>query len=151
MRSSIDPDFGDLIALRLKMMKWAIRMTGNSANADDLVQTTLIRMLANRRHAPAASTDIDPWVRVVMLNEFRMERRRNRAVLVPIDDMPLAAVSNPETETYCRQVFRMCLGLDPTLLLNPEGSHRWDPEDPMTLTARRRRFRARREINRVAA
>lgn len=151
MRSSIDPTFGDLIALRLRMMKWALRMTGNTANAEDLVQTTLIRMLANRHIAPATLPEIDPWARVVMLNEFRTERRRHRPLFVSLDDLPLAAVDNPETETYCRQLFRMCLGLDPTLLIDPEGGHRWDPDEPKTITARRRRFRARREIQRVAA
>lgn len=144
MRSSIDPTFGDLIALRLKMMKWAIRMTGNSANAEDLVQTTLIRMLANRHNAPAALADIDPWARVVMLNEFRMERRRNRLPLVPIEDLPLAAVDNPETSVYARQVVRLCQISGWEMLLT-------EPRGMENNTERTQRRRARIKLRRVAA
>lgn len=141
MRSSIDPTFGDLIALRLKMMTWARRMAG--PDAEDLVQTTLIRMLANRHNAPALA-DIDPWTRVVMLNEFRMERRRNRLPLVPIEDLPLAAVDNPETSVYARQVVRLCQISGWEMLLT-------EPRGMENNTERTQRRRARIKLQRVAA
>lgn len=153
MRSRLDPDYGDLSALRAKMVVWAKGMTRNAPHAEDLVQAALLKMLANRHLAPPLA-QVDPWTRRVLLNTVRDERRAStrQPVTVDLDDVPLAASDNPETQTYCRQVFRMCLGLDPSLLLDPESNgQRWLNGTAKTVTERRRRYRARLKLQQVAA
>jgi DNA-directed RNA polymerase specialized sigma24 family protein len=163
----LDPTFGDLRALREKMMIWARTLTRGGSNAEDLVQAALLKMLSNRHRAPEGA--IEPWARVVLLNEFRMARRvagrlpamlsieggredrRTGAVRDEPDWLP-AAPDNPETSTYCNQVFRRCLGLDPSLLLDPDSNgQRWEGGVAKTVTERRRRYRARLSLQQVAA
>lgn len=164
----LDPTFGDLRALREKMMIWARTLTRGGSNAEDLVQAALLKMLSNRHRAPEGA--IEPWARVVLLNVFREGLRAAKRVPFTLSIeagmsdpqsgrcgrkepswMP-AAPDNPETSTYCRQVFRKCLGLDPSLLLDPDSNgQRWEGGVAKTVTERRRRYRARLSLQQVAA
>jgi DNA-directed RNA polymerase specialized sigma24 family protein len=125
------------------MLKWAKRLTHGGSNAEDLVQAAMVNMLAYRNRAPSTLADIDPWARVVLLNVFRQERRRQRPT-VSLDDVLLIAPDNPERQTYCRQVVRIALGIDADMLLA-------EPLTPETATERTRRRRARLELQRIAA
>lgn len=141
---SIDPTFGDIADLRAKMVVWARSLTRGGHNAEDLVQSALLKMLANRHRAPALVEDVYPWARVILLNEFRGSLRGTRRVFVDIDDVPLVATDNPFTAVYCRQVCRIALGLDAAMLLA-------EPEAPESNTARTQRRRARQRVEQVAA
>lgn len=146
-----DPTFGDLRALRTRMMTWAKSLTRSGSNTEDLVQSALLKMLANRHRAPSLLADVDPWARLILLNEFRMALRTRR-VSVSLDDVELVAPDNPETQTYCRQIMRMALGLEPSLLLDPDMGHRWEPSPkPFSPTERGKRWRARQELKWRAA
>jgi DNA-directed RNA polymerase specialized sigma24 family protein len=143
MSRDTDPTFGDLKALREKMLRWAMRLTGARHSAEDLVQTAMLRMIARRHLAPADPAGIDPWLRVVLTNEWRMGKRAsNRMSLAPIDAFPMAAPDNPFTAVYCRQVCTF-LGFDSVELLALHPTN-------LTATERSRRFRARRELQVMA-
>lgn len=141
----MDPTFGDLKELRLRMVRWAKSLTRGGANAEDLVQTALVKMLANRHRAPARLAEMDPWARGILINVFRDDRRSQHRLpgFVDLDDVTLRAAENPETSTYCRQVFGM-LGLDASTLLG-------EPGRDFTSTQRVQRYRARQAILQVAA
>lgn len=152
MRS--DATFGDLRSLREKMVVWARRMTRGGPSTEDLVQTALLKMFSNRHRFDPAAGGAEQWARVVLLNVFHDNLRaaRRAPLMLDITDMPLVAPDNPETSTYCRQVFRRCLGLDPSLLFDPDSNgQRWEGGIPKTVTERRKRYRARQALQQVAA
>lgn len=102
-----DPTYGDLAALRAKMVIWAKGLTHNGANAEDLVQVALLKMTAGRHLAPTDPREIEPWARVVLLNTFRYGLRRRVPQFIDLDDVVLCATENPETTTYCHQMFAL--------------------------------------------
>lgn len=142
-----DPDFGDLKALRERMLKWAKGMTRGGCHAEDLVQSALLRIFANRHRFDAALGGVDQWAHTILINEFRRDGRQRRRVpvLVDYEQVPLMAADDPFAVVYCRQVCRMALGLDAAMLLA-------EPEVPENCTQRTRRRRARTRLEaRVAA
>jgi DNA-directed RNA polymerase specialized sigma24 family protein len=149
----LDPTFGDLRALRAKMVLWARVMT-RGADVEDLVQAALLKMIAGRHMAPAVPSEIESWARVVLLNTLRDIRRVDARTpsVIDLDHVLLAAPDNPETSTYCRQVFREVLRWCPSLLLDPEPrGNRWMADATKTVTERRRRYRARKAVAEMVA
>jgi len=141
----MDPTFGDLAELRNKMLRWARKLTRGGHQAEDLVQESLLRMLANRHKAPAVPAQVDPWARTFLTNVWLTERRNagRRPQFVDYDQQPLTAAEDPFTAVYCRQVCRY-LGLDRAMLLA-------EPEAPMSVAQRVRRHRVRLQLEARAA
>lgn len=111
----LDPDFGDLRELRAKMVVWAKRLTRGGARAEDLVQEALLKMIANRNRFSPEPGGVEQWARIALLNVFRDGLRvdRRRPHFVDFENLHLTSPDNPETATYCRQVFRL---LDPAMV-----------------------------------
>ncbi|RZL29422.1 MAG: RNA polymerase sigma factor [Sphingomonas sp.] len=59
------------------LRSYARRLTGSAADADDLVQETMLRCWA-ARHGFQPNTNFGAWSRVVMRNIFLSSRRRDR-------------------------------------------------------------------------
>jgi RNA polymerase sigma factor (sigma-70 family) len=55
----------------------AFRLTGNSADADDLLQDVLVRLFERAVELKAVA-DLAPWTRRVLYNRFVDQRRRTR-------------------------------------------------------------------------
>src|ERR1035437_7321375 len=66
---------GDLIAETEKLQKFALRLTGNKADADDLVQSTCLRAL-EKAHCFKEGTDLFAWISKIMFNIFATGYRR---------------------------------------------------------------------------
>lgn len=140
----LDPTFGDLTELRRKMVQWARKLTRGGHHAEDLVQTALIKMIANRNRVPLDR--IEPWARVVLLNTFQdgLRSDKRRPHFVDCENALLVSPDNPETQTYCRQIFALCVENGAEHLLA-------EIDGPMTNTQRTQRRRARMQLERVAA
>lgn len=136
-----DPVFGDLSALRAKMLRWAKRY---GADGEDLVQAALLKMLAHRDRAPGRIEEIEPWAFVVLRNAAfdASNKRRDTVSLDAV--LELAAVENPERQTWCRQVLSRAPGF--LIAVGMGGG-----EAALTGAARSRTHRARAELARVAA
>ncbi len=136
-----DPTFGDLRDLRNQMLVYARHLSRNRANAEDMVQSAILKMLANR-HRFTVGHDVGAWARAILRNECRTaERNARRWPMMPVPET-LQAPDDSFTAVYCYQVGDM-LGLDAVMLL---------AEPVMTSTQRVRLRRARVALEaRVAA
>lgn len=96
-----------LEALLPRFWRFALSLTGRRDQAEDLVQTTCVRMLA-RAHRYEPGTHLDRWGFTLMLNLWRSEIRRPAASqMLDIDDCDEPAAGenhSPEQQTYHRQV-----------------------------------------------
>lgn len=73
-----DTDFADTLSQHVALLRsYARRLAGNAADADDLVQDTMLRCWSARyRFQPGSN--FGAWSRVVMRNSFLSGRRRDR-------------------------------------------------------------------------
>jgi RNA polymerase sigma-70 factor (ECF subfamily) len=79
-----------LVAARPSLKAWAIKLCGNVTLADDLVQNTMVRALANREKF-IPGTNFDAWLFTILRNDFYSRRRsRSREVEDPDESMALA-------------------------------------------------------------
>ncbi|MEM6316954.1 MAG: sigma-70 family RNA polymerase sigma factor [Bacteroidota bacterium] len=74
--------------LKTLLYAFAVKLTKNRANADDLVQETLCRAYKNRDRFKAG-TNFKAWITTIMrnsfINDFRKQKARNK-VEAPIED-----------------------------------------------------------------
>jgi len=142
----LDPTFGDLKELRAQMLRWARKMVRGGNQAEDLVQTALLKMIAARSRAPQRQEEIAPWAFVVLRNVWRSETvaESRRGILVPLDAAALRAPDDPFTAVYCRQVCAL-LGFDAAALLAEPR------ERPLSGAERIQLHRARSRVLQVAA
>src|SRR5690606_24953762 len=77
----IDPALRDQILATVPSLRaFAISLSGNVDRADDLVQETLLRALANI-HSFQPGTNLSAWLFTILRNLFRSEyRKRKREV-----------------------------------------------------------------------
>lgn len=94
-----------LEALLPRLWRFAITLTKNGTQAEDLVQDTCVRVL-DRAHLFRPGTHLDRWCFTVMANLFRSDLRKKRPELV--SDEVLNAYGdqspNPEGSFFSRQV-----------------------------------------------
>jgi RNA polymerase sigma-70 factor (ECF subfamily) len=75
---SLDPTIRDqLLAAAPSLRAFAISLSGNVDRADDLVQETLMRALANI-HSFQPGTNMPAWLFTILRNLFRSEYRKRR-------------------------------------------------------------------------
>lgn len=75
---SIDPDLRDtMLAAVPSLRAFAISLSGNVDRADDLVQETLLRAIANI-HSFQPGTNMSAWLFTILRNLFRSEYRKRR-------------------------------------------------------------------------
>jgi len=73
-----DANFAATLDRHGRLLKsYARRLTGNSIDADDLVQETMLRCWSSR-HRFKPDTNFGAWSRVVMRNSFLSSHRRDR-------------------------------------------------------------------------
>jgi RNA polymerase sigma-70 factor (ECF subfamily) len=95
-----------------RLWRFALRLTGNSHDAEDLVQRTCVRALERRAQWQAGSAMLS-WLfaieHSIWLNELRSAQRRRSASLHGESegdefDQFEAPAGNPELGLHCRQV-----------------------------------------------
>jgi RNA polymerase sigma-70 factor, ECF subfamily len=75
---SIDPDLRDtMLAAVPSLRAFAISLSGNVDRADDLVQETLLRAIANIQSFQPG-TNMSAWLFTILRNLFRSEYRKRR-------------------------------------------------------------------------
>lgn len=78
LESPQDDEFGALLADEAaRLGRYARRLTGSGADADDLLQDTMLRCWT-ARHTFRPGTNFAAWARTVMRNSFLTARRRAR-------------------------------------------------------------------------
>jgi RNA polymerase sigma-70 factor (ECF subfamily) len=94
---SLDPAIRDeLLAAVPSLRAFAISLSGNVDRADDLVQETLTRALANI-HSFQPGTNMPAWLFTILRNLFRSEyRKRRREVEDPDGSYAETLKSQPE-------------------------------------------------------
>lgn len=65
----------DLIKEIVKLRKFALRLTRNPSNADDLLQATLLQAL-EKKHLFESGTNLFRWTSKIMFNMFASDYRR---------------------------------------------------------------------------
>ena len=74
----IDPELRDEVLKTVPSVRaFAISLSGNVDRADDLVQETLLRALANI-HSFQPGTNLSAWLFTILRNLFRSEYRKRR-------------------------------------------------------------------------
>jgi len=87
MDASLDPIRNQMVALLPRLRRFALSLTGNRADADDLVQDTVERALANL-HRWERGTRLDSWMFRIAQNLFiDGTRARKRARMVMSDSL----------------------------------------------------------------
>ena len=75
---SLDPALREQILAAVPSLRaFAISLSGNVDRADDLVQETLLRALANI-HSFQPGTNMPAWLFTILRNQFRSEYRKRR-------------------------------------------------------------------------
>ena len=75
---NLDPTLRDQILAAVPSLRaFAISLSGNVDRADDLVQETLLRALANI-HSFQPGTNMPAWLFTILRNQFRSEYRKRR-------------------------------------------------------------------------
>ncbi len=76
--TSIDPGVRDAVLAAIPSLRaFAISLSGNVDRADDLVQETMLRALANI-HSFQPGTNMSAWLFTILRNLFRSEYRKRR-------------------------------------------------------------------------
>ena len=83
---------------------FAMSLSGKFDRADDLVQTTLLRAMANI-HSFTPGTNMSAWLFTILRNQFRSEYRKRRRELEDVDGIYLAALKS-SPEQYSRLEFK---------------------------------------------
>jgi len=75
---SLDPTLRDAILKTVPSLRaFAVSLSGNVDRADDLVQETLLRALANI-DSFRPGTNLSAWLFTILRNQFRSEYRKRR-------------------------------------------------------------------------
>lgn len=99
----------ELVAHRPTMERWGVRLSGNQADADDLVQETTLRALTNA-DSFRPGTSLEAWLFTIMRNVWRATLRKSKREVASSDliysdpvDLPanksaLAIIAQNKTE-----------------------------------------------------
>ncbi|MFF2521826.1 SigE family RNA polymerase sigma factor [Streptomyces liangshanensis] len=89
--SDRDADFAGFVDARWsRLVRFAHLLTGDFHDAEDLVQTTLVKVCARWRHIPAA--EADTYVRGALVNNHRSRVRKRRVAQLLTPFVPHRAV-----------------------------------------------------------
>src|SRR6187402_2383754 len=94
---NVDPALRDQILASIPSLRaFAISLSGNVDRADDLVQETILRALANI-NSFQPGTNLPAWLFTILRNHFRSEyRKRRREVEDPDGNYAETLTSHPE-------------------------------------------------------
>jgi len=106
----------ELVALLPKLRGYAFKLCGGTAykaQADDLVQSTMVRALANARQF-TAGTRLLAWLVTIMRNlHITLARAAAKRPMVDIDDIQVTVRGRQEDTVHLREVCRMADALPP--------------------------------------
>jgi len=103
------PDFEAFVVARSRsLLRAAYLLTGNRADAEDLVQSALAKV-APRWARVVAAGDPEPYVRTVLHREHVSMWRRHRSPEVPLEE----GTSTPDCCTSTRRRPQSCRGSRP--------------------------------------
>lgn len=98
MTDSRDTDFAVLLATQNRaLIKYARNLSSNSADADDLLQDTLLRCWS-AQHTFQRGTSIGAWTRTVMKNSFISGTRKQRSSVDVADEILDGLLSVPPSQ-----------------------------------------------------
>lgn len=90
-----------LIAETENLRKFALRLTGNKADADDLLQSTFLRVL-EKRHYFEPGTNLRKWASKIMFNLFVTDYRRKTKFETQYDPEPYLQAQSIEAAQETR-------------------------------------------------
>lgn len=92
----------ELIATAPNLHKFALRLTRNSADADDLLQSTLLRAI-EKQHLFESDTNLFSWSSKIMFNIFASGYRRRTKFETQYDPQTVldSFATEPTQETAC--------------------------------------------------
>src|SRR4051812_45449296 len=76
---------------------FAISLSGNVDRADDLVQETLVRAMANI-DSFEPGTNMSAWLFTILRNLFRSEHRKRRREVEDVDGSYVASLKSPSEQ-----------------------------------------------------
>jgi len=98
MQNSFSSDFAALLAEQNRaLIKYARYLASNSADADDLLQDTLLRCWS-AQHMFQPGTSIGAWARTVMKNRFISGTRKDRSSVDVADEILDGLLSVPPSQ-----------------------------------------------------
>jgi len=109
---TIDPALRDAVLAAIpKLRAFAISLSGNVDRADDLVQETMLRALANI-HSFQPGTNLQAWLFTILRNLFRSEYRKRKREVEDVDGRHAdSLVSHPEQDSNLEfKELRVALG-----------------------------------------
>jgi len=109
---TIDPALRDAVLAAIpKLRAFAISLSGNVDRADDLVQETMLRALANI-HSFQPGTNLQAWLFTILRNLFRCEYRKRKREVEDVDGRHAdSLVSHPEQDSRLEfKELRVALG-----------------------------------------
>jgi RNA polymerase sigma-70 factor (ECF subfamily) len=98
---NIDPSVRDAVLAAIPSLRaFAISLSGNVDRADDLVQETMLRALANI-HSFQPGTNMSAWLFTILRNLFRSEYRKRRREVEDADGSYAETLkSQPEQNSH---------------------------------------------------
>jgi RNA polymerase sigma-70 factor, ECF subfamily len=91
---------GDILATLPTLRAFAVSLCGNVDRADDLVQETIVRAIANI-NSFQPGTNLPAWLFTILRNLFRSEYRKRRREVEDADGSYVASLkSYPEQEAH---------------------------------------------------
>ena len=91
---------GEILATLPTLRAFAVSLCGNVDRADDLVQETIVRAIANI-NSFQPGTNLPAWLFTILRNLFRSEYRKRRREVEDADGSYVASLkSYPEQETH---------------------------------------------------
>ncbi len=111
MSRNLTPFQEDMLASAPKLKAFAISLSGNLDRAEDLVQETLIRAVANEERFQVG-TNMDAWLFTILRNLFRSEWRKRRREVEDADGSYTASLKTQENQTdhLAYEDFRRAVG-----------------------------------------
>jgi len=90
------------------LRKFALRLTGNKADAEDLVQATALRAL-EKKHLFKENTDLFKWTSKIMFNMFASQYRRKTKFESQYDPEPVierqSRPANQYKKMQCSEIY----------------------------------------------
>ncbi len=104
-RTMLQPSVRDVMLAAVPGLRaFAVSLSGNVDRADDLVQETLLRAMANI-HSFQPGTNMSAWLLTILRNQFRSEFRKRRREVEDADGSYLASLKSP-AEQHIRLEFK---------------------------------------------
>ena len=104
-RTGLQPSVQDVMLAAVPSLRaFAMSLSGKFDRADDLVQTTLLRAIANI-HSFTPGTNMSAWLFTILRNQFRSEYRKRRREVEDADGVYVAALKS-SPEQYSRLEFK---------------------------------------------